>query len=254
MLRPAVLILMVIGLLAGCQSSEPTPASTDPDALLAQVVDNLQSIETFRVLMEQHGADYPFLITLDMGQSAVEAVMQRAEGQYEAPDVLFANIKLRVTMGEMGVTITADVFSRGTDQWVRLPGGPGWQNFPFADGFDPGELLSEDEGFEAALEAMQELEYIALTTLDDGTRAHHVRGTASGSVVSALLFDLLEITSDVIIDAYISSDDLRPARLVVTLPGTETEAEPEPTRWVLEVYEINAATEIDYPDAVTDEQ
>src|SRR5690606_29271409 len=139
----------------------------EPHALLADVIENLRQTDSFKLLIEQNGAPYVFTITLDEGASTVEAVIQRAEGQVINPKILYANARLKI-----GVLppINVEIFARGVDQWFRLASS-NWINYPVAEGFDPGRLIQENSGFSQALTQLDRLEFVAHTTLDDGTPA-----------------------------------------------------------------------------------
>lgn len=234
-------------LLAACTPDAPSPTpEAEPDAaeLLAEVVTNLREVQTFRLLIEQTGASYVFYVSLDEGATVVGAVMRRGEAQYERPDVMYANVNLRI--GGLPA-INVELFARGANQWFKLAGS-NWINFPIAEGFDPGALIQEDRGFSAALSKLRSIEYLGRETLVDGTPVYHVRGVADGSVVNELLFDLLSLTQEVTIDVYISEAQRLPALLVVTIPDTATEAEPEDTQWRIEVYDVNAPAAFSAPD------
>ncbi|MCU0512308.1 MAG: LppX_LprAFG lipoprotein [Anaerolineae bacterium] len=241
------ILLLLLTACTGTPAATPTPPA-EPRALLAAVIDNLRGLNTFRLLIEQSGAPYVFGVTLDQGQTTVAATMQRAEGQYETPNVLYA--LTRLSIGGLP-PINVEIFARGTDQWFKLVSTP-WINFPIAEGFDPGRLIQQDSGFPRALQSLENLTYVAAETLDDGTAVEHVRGTAAGQVINDLMFGLLSLTQDSVqVDVYIDQAQQLPALLLVTLPGTATEAVPEDTVWRIEIYDINAEARIPYPDAST---
>lgn len=226
-------------------AAEPVARLPEPKALLEQVIVNLRELKTFRLLIEQSGAPYIFGVTLDQGQTTVSAVMQRAEGQYENPNILYA--VTRLSIGGLP-PIQVEIFARGADQWFRLVSTP-WINFPIAEGFDPGRLIQEDSGFPAALNGLEEITLVGAETLEDGTAVYHIRGTAAGQVVNDLMFGLLSLTQDnVKVDVYVDQAKALPALLVVTLPDTATADTPENTVWRIEVYDFNGAAQIVYPD------
>lgn len=243
------LMLLAFGLVA-CTPAEPaaeTPEATpDPQALLESVIDRLRELETFRLLIEQTGAPYPFFISLDEGQTVQTAYMRRGEAQFIVPETLGGTMTLRVG----GIpTLNVDIFAIGEDQWFKLFGQV-WINYPIAVGFDPGELLREDTGFSAALTKMNELEYIAAETMVDGTPVHHVRGVASGQVMNELLFGLLEVEQELVyIDVFINRNDNTPTLIEVRIPDTATETEAD-TVWRIEVYDVDAAPDIATPRGV----
>jgi hypothetical protein len=243
-------IVAVVVIAAGIFLAQPgaapaTPAPPEPKTLLANVIENLRLTKSFKLLIEQTGAPYNFMITLDEGASSVSAVMQRAEGQFVNPNILYADTRLKVSaLPAMGV----EIFARGEDQWFRL-GGSAWINYPVAEGFDPGRLIEENSGFSQALTQLDRLEFITNTTLDDGTPVYHLRGIAKGQVINDLMFGLLQVWMDnITVDVYIDQATVLPALLVMTLPDTATEDVPENTQWTIEVYDVNAESQIVYPD------
>ena len=129
---------------------------------------------------------------------------------------------------------------------MGAPPGAGWTDtLYFAPGFNPQTLIAEDSGFQAALNALLDIEMIGQERLEDGTSVYHMRGMADGPKVSELLVYIIMTDEPVIIDAYITVEDNLPARLEVTIPGTETENEPDPTKFVVDLYDFNSVD----PDA-----
>lgn len=251
---PILMVVIIVGIAAvvflmmnGNNATE-TLTPPEPRALLIEVIDTLREVETFRMLIDQTGAEYVFRVTLDQGQSEVTAVMRRAEAQYVNPNVLFATTTLK--LGGLPA-IGIDIFAQGLDQWFKLAGSP-WIKYPIADGFDPGRLIQDDSGFPAALTALDSVEYIGAETLDTGIAVQHIRGNAKGQVINDLMFGLLDVPAEepVVVDVYVDTTINLPALLAVTLPNTATEAVPEDTQWRIEVYDINAEITIDYPDGV----
>ncbi|GAB1420993.1 hypothetical protein MASR2M15_11250 [Anaerolineales bacterium] len=239
------LIPLLILLIAACSpTEEPATDVQDPIVLLQEAVDQIQSYETFHMILEQTGAPYYFGIAFDEGDDVIGARLLRAQGQFINPDELFANVKLNI-----GLTASVDLFARGDDQWLRPPASKDWVHFPFAEGFDPGRILAADAGLQAALSTLQNIEYMGLETLIDGSQAYHIKGTASGEVVNDLMFGLLTLENDVDVDIYIDQVAKNPSQIIVTMPETITAEDPEPTRWVIEIFDINAEPSFEYPGA-----
>ena len=232
-----LMLLSVLAILAGCTGNatpEPTEEiEIDPVSLLDQAITQLGSAKAFRMIVEQKGAPWYFAVTLDGGATSVAANLRRAEAQFIAPEVLFSTVNIRVA----GLTVAMDIFARGIDQWIR-PLGATWFNVDFAEGFDASQLLADTSGFQAALRELTSLEYAGETTLIDGSQTHHARGMASGNLVDELLFGLLQTDEDVIVDVYVDQTTSFPSLLEVTQPETGTDDE-EPTKWVIEIYDVN---------------
>lgn len=244
MLRVSLLLLFLTLMLSGCNGSATEETPPDPAALMEQAAAEIRDVQTFRMLIEQTGADYRFAITLDQGGSEVNAILRRAEAQFRAPDTAFATAQLVVG----GIPLSIDIFARNANQWLRLPSSP-WINTAFAPEFNPAELIAEESGFQRALRSMTELEYMGEENLIDGTPVYHVRGTASGAIVKDLLVGLVEAVSDVVVDVYVHRETRLPALVKVTHPDTATEDQPEDTTWNVEIYDVNQDLAFDDPEA-----
>lgn len=232
-------------LLAACATTtEPETDLADPRMLLEEAVVQVREAKNFKMLVEQTGAPYPFSILLDANAPEVVAVMQRAEAQFVAPNVIYAKVKLTIGLP----VIDIEVFARGSNQWLRLLG-TGWLNRAFAEGFNPEVLVAQDSGFQKALSALTDLEFIGMESLLDGTRVYHVRGGAGGTIVKDLLVGLVETEKDVIVDVYINWETKFPELVVVTQPNTATERQPQDTAWRVEVYDVNTSFTLDDPEA-----
>ena len=129
----------------------------------------------------------------------------------------------------------------------------GWRRrCTFAPGFNPRTLIAEDTGFHAALTALIDLQYIGKEELEDGTPVYHLKATANGPDVSSLMVGLVQAAGNVLVDVYINRDTLYPVRFIIIEPETVTEEEPEPTTWTIDVYDINAAPELDDPEVTAE--
>lgn len=220
-----------------------TQTPVEPTSLLNEVIDNVRSVSTFRMILQQEGAPYPFFITLDGGSTNITATFTRGEAQFVNPNVIFANVNLNI-----GVVISVDLFARNEDQWLRAPGSSAWLHFPFSEGFDPGGIIAEGKGLESAMTKLRDLEFLGEEALDDGTPAYHLRGIAGGEVISELLFNLINPEGDVQMDIFINRDSKQVALINAAMLGTETEENPDPTVWVVEFYDYDAPQDFVAPD------
>jgi len=75
----------------------------------------------------------------------------------------------------------------------------------------------------------------------------HLTGTAVGREVAALTIALIPAQADVTVDLYIRVDDHHAERMVLIQPDTVSETEPEPSTWLVEVYDYNGDYAIDPP-------
>ncbi len=239
MLRLVSRFTIALVALAGCNGS-PTEPPPDPLDLLAQSAANIRAMDTFRMSVELTGADY--FIETDFGSVA----FRRAVAQYVAPNVMQATVRVLAA----GVPLDVEVFSRGENQWFRgIWTNNAWLNATFAPGFNPEALIAQESGFQAALNALIDLEMVGQEELEDGTPVHHLRAVADGQDVSALMVGLIYATGSVNVDVYIHRNEVYPVRFVIEQPDTATDDEPEPTTWTVDVYDLNAASEIDDPEA-----
>lgn len=245
-MRRLILFALIIALtLAGC-ASEPADTSPDPMTLLTSAADRVREATTFRLYVEQSGADYQIPVLL--GAGVVNVQFRFARAQYVSPDVLQASVRI-VTQTFPRLAMDVDVFSLNVEQWFRLSQLE-WANEDFAPGFNPMALIAEDSGFQAALTSLVDLSYIGQTVLENGLPVHHLRGIASGPKVSALVVGLLNVQGVLPLDVFIDRNTGFPARLVLEIPDTATERQPEPTKWTINVYDIDAPAEVTPPPGV----
>ena len=232
-------LIVIILIAAGCTGTPTEEAPPDPIELVTEAAENIRETETFRMSVERSGASY--FVPTDLGN----VDFRRAVAQYVAPNILQATVRLIAA----GLPADVDVFSRGNDQWYRhaILTANVWFNAPFAVGFNPETLISEDTGFQTALHSLIDLTYEGIENLEDGTAVHHLSGTARGEDISALLANLVEATGEVVVDVFIDQQLVIPVRFVIVQPNTATEAEPEPTTWVVDVYDFNSEPELDEP-------
>jgi len=239
-------LLFILAVVAACETAPPATDDAPPpdgEELLQTAVDNIRTVDSFEMIVEQRGVPFLFVATLG-AQGDVTGTLERAEAQYVAPDVMYANARIRI----LGAPVGLQLFARNTDQWLDILGS-GWQQFIVADGFNAADLVREGSGFDKALSELRELEYIQQERLIDGTLAHHVRGLANGQIIYDLLFGLLEFDSDnVTVDVYINVENNMPVQLEVNLAGTATEEIPEDTLWYIELFDFDADPMFEAPD------
>lgn len=236
-MRRLLLILIPAVLLAACGSQpEELP---DPIDVLNAAADYFQEADTFKIEVLQEGA--PYFIETDVVETPLR--FQRATIDYQAPDTLQGEVRGNA----MGAPFPFGILARGDKQWVRLPA-IGWTDlYVFAPGFNPQDLIAEESGFQAAMNALLDIEMVGAESLT-GTPVYHMRGRADGAAVEDLLVDLIEAEDEVLLDVYVERETNIPVRLVITMPGTETEDVPEPTQWIVDVYAFNEPVTIDGPD------
>ena len=194
--------------------------------------------------MTQGGVPYRFYFQLGPDQPEFVTAMSSAEAGFIAPDNLFASARITVR----GILVNVGLFATGEGQWLS-PLNAAWIPYVYAEGFDPGDMMEEGNGFNRAISGLTELTYIG-TEMREGTEVVHVRGNATGEVVNTLLFGILEIVEDnTVVDVYIDEEALLPVELLLTLPDSADE-EYDDTFWSINIYDANEVFEVDSPEEV----
>jgi hypothetical protein len=245
-LRSKPVLLVIILILAACTSATPTeeaPPAETPLEILQESADNIRGSETFRMIVEQSGDSYKFPIIIDEAGTSTYGALRRALAQWVAPDGLQATASVRVG----AIPLSVDILARGANQWLRFVG-TSWISAPFAPKFNPVALIAEESGFNKAMTELAVLENMGDTTLEDGTPVHHLRGIATGPSVAELLIGLIEDSGDVQVDVFIDRVTRFPVLIIVT-DILEEGSELEPTFWRIEIFDVNAESEIDNPES-----
>lgn len=239
--RIALIVFMLLALLlAACGgSSGGTPNATlEPATMIEQAISGMRAQTTFDLLVDRTGADY-FIFT-DLGALRLD----RAEGQYIAPDQL----GIRVKVGTGQLALEADVFAQGTQQFVRaIFTANRWLPETLVNGFDAAQVLSaEDNGFSRALRSLQNLTLVGEESLEDGTEVYHLMAEADGPQLSALVVNLITMEGPVGLNLYLRRDNLLPARFVATQIATADDPA-GPTVWTIDVFDYGASARYSPP-------
>lgn len=245
-LLPVLLILAALSLaLVGCGGSTDATPAVEPLTLLQQAADKIRAADTFKLYVLQQGAPYNFVINLSQNPNEMMNVQFRlAEGQFVSPDELYAKASVKTNI----LTLDVEIYAKGNEQWFRATSlSVPWVMGAFAPGFNPVALVSDEGGFEAALTSLVELAFNGAMNLEDGQPVWHLSGIADGQKVAALVVGLLQIEGSVPVDVYIHRETGYPVRVLVTQPNTANEQNPDPTQWVIDVYDINAPAEFTRP-------
>lgn len=243
--RWAFLLLILSAALVGvgCTTAgQPTEAPPNPVELVTGAAANVRNTSSFRMEVTQVGGDY--LVYTEYGT----VIFRRTLAQYVAPGLLQADVRVLAA----GIPIDIVLFSNGQDQWYRAVWtGNQWLNAPWAEGFNPAQLISEESGFEAALSTMIDLDYIGMEDLEDGTPTYHLAGPANGPDVSALTLEMITARGTVDVDVYIHRELNLPVRFIITEPAG-TQDIPDPITWTIDMYDYNAEPTIDIPAAAAE--
>ncbi|MDX1991689.1 MAG: LppX_LprAFG lipoprotein [bacterium] len=233
-------LLMLCLLLAGCGGGG-RDEEIDPVALLTEAATNIRAASTFRLDVSQTGVEY-FINILWEGEIETSVSFRRAQVQYVSPDQMQGFVRVIF----QGIPVEVGIYSLADRQWVKFPF-IDWFEAPFAYGFNPQTLIAEDTGFQAALNAVRELTYEGVVTLEDGTSAYHLKGTADGPAVTALLVNLIEETGAVGVEIFVHRTQRYPVRLIITQPTVESEAGTGERSWTVDVYDVDAPAALDVP-------
>lgn len=240
MRRLGFLLLLLIGLVAGCNtgSGETAVPTPEPIDLLAQAAANAEAAETLRLSVERTGADY-FFVT-EFGTVLFDSLT----GQYAAPDVIQARAK--VELGKLALDL--DLYAKGEAQYIMgVFTNMEWQATVFAPGFNPQSIIA---GLKPALAALNDVKIVGEETLEDGTAVYHLTSTAAGEDVAALVVNIVEMTGQVTVDVYVDKAQSLPLKFVIVQPDTVTAEQPEPTTWTIELYDFGAEAELNGPAGV----
>ncbi len=247
MRRVFLLFLMSIMLAACSGGAAPAtpPVAIDPLALLIDAGDKMRGAETFKITVDQTGPDYFFSTDYAL------VAYRRATGQYVAPGIMQASVRVLA----LGIPLAIDVYANGADQWYRaLWTGNEWLNEAFQEGFNPSTLIAEETGVQAALAALNEVQYIGTTQLESGVSVKQFNATADGIDVAALLGGLIVPVGQVEVEVYLADADNFPARFVVREFNSPNAATPapgaivEPITWLMDIFDVNAPSEITPPE------
>lgn len=241
--RVVIALCILIIPLAACQPAPSATATPPPNPLdmVTHAAENVRTFDSFRMQVNTEGA--PYFIATQLGN----VQFRRAVAQYVAPNLMQANVRLIAA----GLPIEVDVFSKDENQWYRndVLTANRWYNNEFSPGFNPRTLIAEETGFQASLKALINMVLVGTETLEDGSAVYHLSATARGEDVTALLAGLIYMTGTVNVDVYIHQEKIYPVRFVIVQPETVSDTEPDPTKWTIDIYDLNQAAEIDDPEA-----
>jgi hypothetical protein len=247
-----LLVFILIALLAAACSPTPpaaeTPTPINPLDLVTEAAGNIRSASTFRISVNESGPDYTIYTEY------APVFFRRATAQYVAPGVMQA----RVRVVAAGIPIDIDIFSQGATQFYRaIWTGSQWVQQAFAQDFNPETLIAENTGFESALKALIDLSYIGEATLENGAQTYQLAATANGPDVAALLGGLIEPVGVVEVGVYVDKTTRQPARFIITEHNSpyavtpEAGQEAQPVVWTIDIYDINAPSEVTPPESLT---
>ena len=244
--RLLILFLLTLLVITACTPQADNNTITDEDAqeIVQESIDNFRELRSFRMRVTQGGVPYRFYFQLGPDQPEFVTALTTAEGGFIAPDNLFASTRIMVS----GILVNVGLFATAEGQWLS-PLNAAWIPFVYAEGFNPGSMMAEGEGFNYAISNLTDVQYVG-TELREGKDLIHVRGNAAGEVVNALLFGILEIVEDrTIVELFVDEESLIPVQLLLTIPESENE-EYDNTFWRIDIYDTNVAFDVDAPEGI----
>jgi hypothetical protein len=243
-LRILVGLVSLSLLLAACGGApEATPTQApDPRALLSRAADDIQAVSALRFKLQLTGAP-AFIDDADL------ISFGSADGVYVAPDKISAKVSAAVA----GVAGQIDIVAVGSDQYMKhlLLTANRWLNMQFSPGFNADTLIRGDLGIKYALNALTDLTYHGVVDLF-GTQVHHISGTASVADISAVTVNLIRGTGSANAEIYINVATGQVERIVLVQPETVTDQHPEPTTWIMELFDYgDRSISVEVPQAET---
>lgn len=227
-LRVALVLIWFMLAACGAPAASPTPPP-DPRALLSAAAADIQAVSALRFKLQLTGA--PAFI-----DDANLIAFSSADGVYVAPD----KVSARVNAAVGGVAGQIDIVAVGEQQYMKhiLLTANRWLNMQFSPGFNADQLIRGELGIKYALNALTDLTYRGEVDLF-GVRVHHISGTASVADISAVTVNLIRGTGVANADIYLNVANGRVERIVLVQPETVSEQHPEPTTWIMELFDYD---------------
>ncbi len=241
-MKNRIALLIAVALIACLGASQAQEAlEPEPQALLDEAVEQLQSAESFRLAIEQRGQPYQLALSFD-GVNMLPATLQSAEAQVISPDELHISARLRLI-----IPLSMDIYSRDDRQWLSFPSGAPWFQLPAFDGFDVSRLLAPEDGIEKVMSNLQAPQIADAEALVDEQPAWRIEATAAGDAVEVLLFGFIDPKDDVELDAYITAGDGRLALIEILMLETALDPEVDPSIWHIKFYDYDAPRGFEAP-------
>lgn len=218
--------------LYGCRSSVTPPPS--PDQILARAVSRMQSLSSFRFLIERQG-DPAFL------DAEGTLSFRRAEGFFISPDRAWAVVRVITP----GLVVEIQAISIGEDYWETDLLTNEWHYLPAGQGFNPRILFDPQNGFSPILkEDLSELQFKGLESLENlpGQSFYALEGRLTGGRIYQLSYGLIGPES-VKAQLWIDPQTFDLARALLFEPSVEGEG----TTWLVDFWDYNQELSISPP-------
>ena len=241
-LRTIVFVLII--LLAACNgdSKSAKDNSSDPREVVNDAAQKLDNANSFELILAVEGSP----VYLDVSNILDDAILalQRAEGEFVAPD----KIRATVTVLFQDIPTEVNMLAIGEEQfiWHQLITRGQWQAETLAAGFNPASLKSDETGIANAVRSLENLEFVGNEDLD-GIEVTHVRGTVEASLVQSVTVGLIGTDiGNIKADLFIRTRDGQLEKM--TLEEPLREGEESPTIWTIALYGYNGDYTIEKPE------
>jgi LppX_LprAFG lipoprotein len=242
-----MVVLFGAVLVAACTGTKPTEVPLpDPMSVLAKAAAEVRGAKTLKIKLQLTGAPSYVDPPQTPGGIGNNIAFVSANGAYVAPDRIQAKVVARI----YGFPGEVEVIAIGDDQWMRnkILTADKWLKQTFSPGFNAQTLVSSDQGIEAALKALKDVQMVGIETIYN-VPMYHVKGNASGVDISALTVGLIR-GNQVVADIYIVVETGRVDHAVLVQPDTVTDKDPKPSTWLLEIFDYNTDIQITSPDVI----
>lgn len=234
-------VLIMLILVAGCQSEPEATLTPTPDPLRVaiQAGEAMQQVKTLHFNFLRDGA--PAFIDAEE-----TLIFRSAEGDYVAPDQLQASVKVLA-----GAFVTqVDTVIVGQDQWLTNLLTGEWEEMPAAWELDPSLFFDPQVGIPNLLaNGLTSVSLQGPLTVEEMDGEYwYVLGETAGDEIATMSGGLVP-PGPVEVEAWIDPSTFLVHRLRLVLPETDPE---EPTVWVLGFSDFDQELVIERPGAAND--
>ncbi len=238
-LVPALLAVLLAGLMAGC--SQATPPPLPPEEILIRAAERMKSLQGFHFLIDRSGA--PAYLNAEK-----TVAFAQAEGDFYAPDRARATIRVILP----GLVVEVNMIALGDEYWESGLLSNQWEKLPSGMGFNPATLFDPESGFQEILrEDLRELSYEGLQELPElaGQAFYALRGRLEGERLYGLSYGLMGPQS-MDVSLWIDPETFEVYRVQIDAPLPPGERDPNGesvTHWQVDFWEFNQVEAITPP-------
>jgi len=219
-----VMTFLVPLILAAC--AKPAPSLT-PAEMLSKAGDAVLAMKSAKFTLTREGT--PALLDAQSNSTFSEAA-----GEYQAPNRVSAQVKVTV----FGNLLQVEMLWLPEGTYMSNPLTGQMTAAPAGVSFD-GAALFQAGGIPAVLKSgIQNPKLVGSETVED-VASYHLSGTADGAVLSPLTAGALAAGTQYPVDVWVEKSGFNLVRFHI--------AEPDGNGWLIDVYDINAAVDIQAP-------